>query len=97
MSWRSLTTSGGLDTGGSGCSYATFPHFEHRERWGTRQDIITADDRPIETLAALTAATYLHNPDKPVKLEILRGMQRTIKRRRFSTLPPWRSTTRWTC
>jgi len=38
------------------------------------QDIIlTADDRPIETLAALTAATYLHNPDKPVKLEILRG------------------------
>jgi serine protease Do len=38
------------------------------------QDIIlTADDRPIETLSALTAATYLHNPDKPVKLEILRG------------------------
>jgi serine protease Do len=38
------------------------------------QDIIlTADDRPIETLAALTAATYLHNPDKPVKLEIQRG------------------------
>jgi serine protease Do len=35
--------------------------------------IISADDRPIETLAALTAATYLHNPDKPVKLEILRG------------------------
>ena len=38
------------------------------------QDIIlSADDRPIETLSALTAATYLHNPDKPVKLEILRG------------------------
>src|SRR6185437_17133682 len=38
------------------------------------QDIIlTADDRPIETLSALTAATYLHNPDKPVKIEILRG------------------------
>jgi serine protease Do len=38
------------------------------------QDIIlTADDRPIETMAALTAATYLHNPDQPVKLEILRG------------------------
>ncbi len=38
------------------------------------QDVIlTADDRPIETLSALTAATYLHNPDKPVKLEILRG------------------------
>ncbi len=38
------------------------------------QDIIlTADDRPIETMSALTAATYLHNPDHPVKLEILRG------------------------
>jgi serine protease Do len=38
------------------------------------QDIIlSADDRPIETLSALTAATYLHNPDKSVKLEILRG------------------------
>ena len=38
------------------------------------QDIIlTADDRPIGTLSALTAATYLHNPDQPVKLEILRG------------------------
>jgi serine protease Do len=38
------------------------------------QDIIlNADDRPIETMAALTAATYLHDPDKPVKLEILRG------------------------
>jgi serine protease Do len=38
------------------------------------QDIIlTADDRPIETMAALTAATYLHNPDRPVKLEVLRG------------------------
>ena len=38
------------------------------------QDIIlSADDRPIETMSALTAATYLHNPDRPVKLEILRG------------------------
>jgi serine protease Do len=38
------------------------------------QDIIlTADDRPVETMSALTAATYLHNPDHPVKLEILRG------------------------
>ena len=38
------------------------------------QDIIlTADDRPIETMAALTAATYLHNPERPVKLEVLRG------------------------
>jgi serine protease Do len=38
------------------------------------QDIIlTADDRPIGTMAALTAATYLHDPGKPMKLEILRG------------------------
>jgi serine protease Do len=38
------------------------------------QDIIlSADDRPIETMSALTAATYLHNPDRPVKLEVLRG------------------------
>jgi serine protease Do len=38
------------------------------------QDIIlSADDRPIQSLSALTAATYLHNPDQPVKLEILRG------------------------
>ena len=38
------------------------------------QDIIlTADDRPIETMSALTAATYLHSHDQPVKLEILRG------------------------
>ena len=42
------------------------------------QDIIlTADDRPIETMSALTAATYLHNPDTPVKLEILRGTDPT--------------------
>jgi serine protease Do len=42
------------------------------------QDIIlTADDRPIETMSALTAATYLHNPDKPVKLEILRGTDKS--------------------
>jgi serine protease Do len=43
------------------------------------QDIIlTADDRPIETMSALTAATYLHNPDHPVKLEILRGTEKKI-------------------
>src|SRR6266851_3890057 len=43
------------------------------------QDIIlTADDRPIETMSALTAATYLHNPDHPVKLEILRGTDKRI-------------------
>ena len=62
------------------------------------QDIIlTADDRPIETMSALTAATYLHNPDQPVKLEILRGTDAQIKRRRFSTSPRLKSTTRWTC
>jgi serine protease Do len=38
------------------------------------QDIIlTADDRPIETMAALSASTYLHDPNKPMKLDILRG------------------------
>jgi serine protease Do len=43
------------------------------------QDIIlTADDRPIGTMSALTAATYLHNPDHPVKLEILRGTEKKI-------------------
>jgi len=39
------------------------------------QDIVlTADDRPIEVMSALTAATYLHNPDRLLKLEILRGV-----------------------
>jgi serine protease Do len=33
---------------------------------------------PIETMSALTAATYLHNPDHPVKLEILRGTEKKI-------------------
>ena len=62
------------------------------------QDIIlSADDRPIETMSALTAATYLHNPDRPVKLEILRGTDTQIKRRRFSTSLPWKSMTRWIC
>jgi serine protease Do len=41
--------------------------------------ILTADDRPIETMAALTAATYLHNPERPVKLEVLRGAEREKK------------------
>jgi serine protease Do len=41
--------------------------------------IITADDRPIETMSALTAATYLHNPNQPVKLEILRGNDKEKK------------------
>jgi len=40
------------------------------------QDIIlTADDRPIETMAALTASTYLHDPSRPMKIEILRGTE----------------------
>jgi serine protease Do len=40
------------------------------------QDIILmADDRPIETMAALTASTYLHDPSRPMKLEILRGTE----------------------
>jgi serine protease Do len=38
-----------------------------------RDIVLTADDRPIQTMAALTAATYLHNPDRLLKLEILRG------------------------
>lgn len=43
------------------------------------QDIIlTADDRRTETLPSLTAALYLHRLDEPVKLEILRGMQKKI-------------------
>src|SRR5579864_1449913 len=41
------------------------------------QDIIlTADDRRIETLPALTSALYLHRVDQVVKLEILRGGER---------------------
>ncbi len=41
------------------------------------QDIIlTADNRRIETLPALTAALYLHRVDQVVKLEILRGKER---------------------
>ena len=41
------------------------------------QDIIlTADDRRIETLPALTAALYLHRIDQVVKLDILRGKEK---------------------
>jgi serine protease Do len=51
------------------------------------QDIIlTADDRPIETMAALTAATYLHNPERPVKLEVLRGAD-TSKEKKVLYVP----------
>jgi serine protease Do len=43
------------------------------------QDIIlTADDRRIETLPALSSALYLHNLDQVLKLEILRGDQKKI-------------------
>jgi serine protease Do len=46
------------------------------------QDIVlTADDRPIQTMAALTAATYLHNPDRLLKLEILRGTNSKIEKK----------------
>jgi serine protease Do len=41
------------------------------------QDIIlTADDRRIETLPALTSALYLHRIDQVVKLEVLRGKEK---------------------
>ena len=41
------------------------------------QDIIlSADDRRIETLPALTSALYLHRIDQVVKMEILRGDQK---------------------
>ncbi len=43
------------------------------------QDIIlTADDRPIETLPSLSSALYLHRLDQVVKLEILRGREKKI-------------------
>jgi serine protease Do len=51
------------------------------------QDIIlSADDRPIETMSALTAATYLHNPDRPVKVEVLRGTN-TNKEKKILYVP----------
>jgi serine protease Do len=40
--------------------------------------IVAADDRPIQTMTALASATYLHNADRPVKLEILRGKEKKI-------------------
>jgi serine protease Do len=41
------------------------------------QDIVlTADDRRIETLPALSSALYLHRLDQVLKLEILRGAER---------------------
>ena len=38
--------------------------------------VLSADDRPIETMSALTASTYLHNPDHPMKVDILRGTEK---------------------
>jgi serine protease Do len=41
------------------------------------QDIIlTADDRPINTLPAFTASLYLHPLDQVLKLEVLRGKEK---------------------
>jgi serine protease Do len=43
------------------------------------QDIVlTADDRRIETLPALSSALYLHRLDQVLKLEILRGDQKKV-------------------
>ena len=43
------------------------------------QDIVlTADDRPIETLPQLSGALYLHRLDQVFKLEILRGENKKI-------------------
>jgi serine protease Do len=39
--------------------------------------ILSADDRRIETLPSLSAALYLHRLDQVVKLEVLRGKERT--------------------
>jgi serine protease Do len=46
------------------------------------QDIvISADDRPIQTMSALTAATYLHDPNRPLKLEVLRGAEKNKEKK----------------
>jgi serine protease Do len=43
------------------------------------QDIVlTADDRPVETLPQLSSALYLHRLDQVLKLEVLRGGQKKI-------------------
>jgi serine protease Do len=52
------------------------------------QDIVlSADDRPIQTMSALTAVTYLHNPDRLLKLEILRGTGGTGEERKVLYVP----------
>jgi serine protease Do len=48
--------------------------------------VLSADDRPIQTLSALTAATYLHNPDRLLKLEILRGREHGMEKEEKKTL-----------
>jgi len=41
------------------------------------QDIVYAvDDRQIAGLPGFTAALYLHSPETPVKLDVLRGPQK---------------------
>jgi len=40
--------------------------------------VLTADDRPIETLPAFIGAMYLHPVDKVLKLEVLRGSEKKI-------------------
>jgi serine protease Do len=39
----------------------------------TRDIVVSADDRPVETLPALTAALYLHPLDEALKLVVKRG------------------------
>jgi len=43
-----------------------------------RDIVVSADDRPIDTLPALTAAMYLHPLDEVMKLVVLRGTERKI-------------------
>jgi serine protease Do len=40
--------------------------------------VVSADDRPIDTLPALTAAMYLHPLDEVMKLVVLRGAERKV-------------------
>jgi len=37
--------------------------------------VVSADDRPIDTISALTAAMYLHPIDEPLKLVVKRGSE----------------------
>lgn len=42
--------------------------------------VLSADDRPIDTLPAFTAALYLHPVDQVLKLEVLRDNEKTTLR-----------------